>query len=112
MSTQGVKIEYDGELVAVDNDESEGGGMAVNAIFTLSTGVSCPVFGTGLAGQTGVEVWTDRDVLVRWNWAPPEIYKGIDEATGARIPYPITYPEMEFAEFSYLADSIRSMVRL
>ena len=130
---QGLTAEYG----AVDNDESEGDDnvtLRCNAILTLSNGVPCPVFGEGtpsrkftsntprclclrrsssdrlLVRTGGVDVWTDQDCLVRWDWAPPEIFKGID-ADGRRIPFPFDYPELEFSEFSYLADSIRSMLR-
>jgi predicted dehydrogenase len=110
----GLTMEYDGEMVAVDNDESdpENGGVALraNAMLTLSTGVPCAVFGADTPCR-GVDVWTDQDVLVRWDWAPPVVFQGIDVTTGRRVPLAIDYPEKEFAEFDYLADSIRSMLR-
>jgi hypothetical protein len=39
------------------------------------------------------------------------VFLGPDPVTNKRVPLEIDYPEKEFAEFSYLADSIRSMMR-
>lgn len=79
--------------------------LLINGIFQLSNGIQCPVFGSEGAkveveeGLPGVEVWTDEDVLVRWNrhGGPPFLYKG-KMASGARKPLDPQFPPHPYAE--------------
>jgi predicted dehydrogenase len=82
-------------------------GMIVNARFKMSNGLSVPVFGEKTP-YSGVDVWSE-DALVRWDWNPPEIYQGFDEA-GRRIKIERPYAPFEWDEFYYLGTSIRSFL--
>ncbi len=90
---------------ALDGDTDEG--LAINGFFRLSNGIECPVFGTETPYR-GVDVWS-ADSLVRWDWAPPEIYRGFDEA-GNRVRVDHQYAPYEWSEFRYLTTSIRSFI--
>ena len=57
-------------------------GLKVNARFRLTTGLECAVFSEPTPYQ-GADVWT-ADSMVRWNWGPPELYRGW-EADGSRV---------------------------
>lgn len=91
------------EALAKKDDE----GLIVNGVWRLSTGVECAVFGAATPGR-GVEVWTD-EALVRWDWGPPQIFKGFD-AEGKRLPFDPGYASYEWSQFSYLTGSIRSFI--
>jgi len=86
-----------------DNDA----GLNINGLFHMSSGIECAVFGTESQSK-GVDVWS-RDTLIRWNWAPPEIYKGFGE-NGARVRVDPGYQPYRWSEFYYLTGSIRSFL--
>ena len=92
---------------AMERDDDEG--LIVNGIFKMSNGMDCPVYGTGTeeSGQ-GIDVWTDT-TLIRWNWAPPQIFQGFD-AGGKRVPIEPHYQPYQWSEFEYLTGSIRSFL--
>ena len=56
------------EVLEGDGDS----GLIVNGMFKMSDGMEVPVFGEETP-YGGVDIWTE-DTLIRWNWAPPEIY--------------------------------------
>ena len=91
------------ETLAGGTDE----GLVVNGRFHLSNGMDCPVVGKETPYR-GVEVWSD-DALVRWDWAPPQIFSGFD-ANGARVLIDPGYASYPWAEFGYLGTSIRSFL--
>ena len=91
------------EALKSDNDE----GLIINGFFRLSNGLDCPVFGE-LTPSRGVDVWTD-DALLRWDWAPPEIYQGFD-ANGARVKVERAYTPLQYPHFTYMATSIMSFL--
>ena len=86
---------------------NEDTGLIVSGRFLLSTGFDCPVFGTRTP-LGGVDVWSD-EALVRWNWGPPEVYKGF-EANGARVRTEPIYESYQWSEFGYMTGSIRSFL--
>ncbi len=91
------------EALSAETDE----GLIINGRFSLTNGLECNVFGTPTPCR-GVDVWTD-ECLVRWDWNPPEIFKGYDRH-GNRIrlePNSSPYP---WREFGYLTGSIRSFL--
>ena len=91
------------EALKSDKDE----GLIINGHFRLSNGLICPVFGQKTPCH-GVDVWTD-DALVRWNWAPPEIYQGFDRS-GARLKVDRPYTPEQYPRFSYLGTTILSFL--
>jgi predicted dehydrogenase len=91
------------EALQADEDS----GLIIHGHFRLGNGVDCAVFGTATPHR-GVDVWTD-DALVRWDWAPPEIYQGFDEA-GARVRVDRPYTPLEYPRFTYLGTSILSFL--
>ena len=91
------------EALKSDKDED----LIIHGQFRLSNGLTCPVFGQATPVR-GVDVWTD-DSLVRWNWAPPEIYQGFDE-TGTRIKVDRPFKPEEYPRFSYLGTTIQSFI--
>ena len=91
------------EALAGDTDE----GLIIHGRFHLTSGIECSVFGTPTPYR-GVEVWSENG-LVRWDWAPPEIFQGYDEE-GARVPIDPDYPPYRWSEFGYLTGSIRSFL--
>ena len=90
---------------ALDAETDEG--LIINGRFQLTNGLECSVFGTPTPGR-GVDVWTDG-CLVRWDWGPPEIFKGYDQH-GNRIRLDPNYSPYPWSEFSYLMGSIRSFL--
>ena len=91
------------EALSAETDE----GLIINGHFQLTNGLACSVFGTQTPCR-GVDVWTD-ECLVRWDWNPPEIYKGYDQH-GNRIRLEPNYTPYPWNEFSYLTGSIRSFL--
>ncbi len=98
-------------------------GLNVNALFRMSRGPNCQVFGLtqpyGTRQLSGVDVWSE-DTLVRWKWAKPEIYRGTD-ASGARRPIDPQYRPFSWRSIldqvpglrkgdDYLVASIRSFI--
>ena len=83
-------------------------GLAINGVFRLSNGLHCQVF-SAATPYRGVEVWTNRDGLVRWDWDPPRLYSGCD-ATGCRRQLEIKYPPYQGSDFGYLTGTIRSFL--
>ncbi|MYC78825.1 Gfo/Idh/MocA family oxidoreductase [Candidatus Poribacteria bacterium] len=82
-------------------------GLIINGRFHLTNGLECSVFGTPTSCR-GVDVWTD-EYLVRWDWNPPEIFKGYD-SQGTRVRIDPNYSPYPWNEFSYLTGSIRSFL--
>ena len=91
------------EVMENDNDA----GLIVNGRFRMTNGLECSVFGIKTP-RGGVDVWSD-DALIRWDWAPPEIYGGFDER-GARVRIKPGYASYEWGQFGYLTGSIRSFL--
>ena len=90
---------------ALDADTDRG--LIINGEFRLSSGMRCSVFGAETP-CTGIDVWTD-DALVRWDWDPPEIYRGLD-ADGKRAKIDPGYDPYEWDEFGYLTGALRSLL--
>ncbi len=88
-------------------DDKTDAGLIICGRFHLTSGLHCPVFGNPTQCR-GADVWSE-DALIRWNWAPPEIYKGFD-ASGARIRIDPGYAPYEWSEFKYMTGSIRSFL--
>ena len=82
-------------------------GLIAHAHCRLSTGIDCAIFGTATPYR-GVDVWT-QDALVRWDWAPPEIYQGLD-AAGSRRRVDRPYSPVQYPRFTYLGTSILSFL--
>ena len=91
------------EALNAETDE----GLIINGLFQLTNGLTCSVFGTQTPCR-GVDVWTD-ECLIRWDWNPPEIFKGYDQ-NGNRIRLEPNYNPYPWNEFSYLTGSIRSFL--
>ena len=91
------------EALSAETDE----GLIINGRFSLTNGLECNVFGTPTPCR-GVDVWTD-ECLVRWDWNPPEIFKGYDRH-GNRIRLEPNYSPYPWREFGYLTGSIRSFL--
>ena len=91
------------EALNAETDE----GLIINGRFRLTNGLECSVFGTSSSCR-GVDVWTDQ-YLVRWDWNPPEIFRGYDRH-GKRIRLEPNYSPYPWSEFSYLTGSIRSFL--
>ncbi len=91
------------EALAGETDE----GLIIHGHFRMSSGLDCTVFGT-VTPRRGVEVWT-QDALVRWDWAPPEIFRGFDDE-GRRVRTDPGYAPYEWSEFGYLTGSLRSFL--
>ena len=91
------------EALNAETDE----GLIINGRFQLSNGLECNVFGTPTSCR-GVDVWTD-ECLIRWDWNPPEIFKGYDQH-GNRIQLEPNYNPYSWSEFGYLTGSIRSFL--
>ncbi len=91
------------ELLDSGNDD----GLRVNGRFRLTSGVECSVFSEPNPYQ-GADVWT-ADSLVRWNWGPPELYRGFeDDGTRKRLHH--EYAPYDWNQFGYLTGSIRSFI--
>ena len=82
-------------------------GLTLSTSFRLSNGMVCPGFGHATPFR-GVEVWSE-EALVRWDWAPPEIYQGFDDK-GQRTRVEVEYQPYEWDQFGYLTGSIRSFL--
>ena len=82
-------------------------GLTLSSMFRLSNGMECSGFGEPTPGR-GVDVWSEES-LIRWNWAPPEVYQGFDEH-GHRLHMNIAYAPYQWSEFGYLTGSIRSFL--
>lgn len=93
------------EALRGDTDE----GLIINGQLQLSNGHTCPVFGAPTPYR-GVDVWT-QDTLVRWNWDPPEIYRGLAE-DGSRRKLERAYAPLTYPQFSYLGTSILSFLEV
>ena len=91
------------EAMASDNDF----GLIIHGLFHMSNGLECQVFGTETPLR-GVDVWSDES-LIRWNWAPPEIYRGFDDK-GARVLIEPDYAPYEWSQWWYLTGTIRSFL--
>lgn len=98
-------------------------GLNVNALFNLSRGPDCQVFGLtqpyGQKQPSGVDVWS-KDALVRWRWKSPEIYLGFN-ASGERKQINPSYRPFAWRSIideipslrktnNYLVSSIRSFI--
>lgn len=106
------------EALAGDSDE----GLEINGVFRMTSGIDCQVFGRETPYR-GVDVWTD-DTLVRWDWAPPKVFRGGQaqggQAAGARKEIDPRYPAFPWKYIldrpglrntdNYLVCSIRSFV--
>jgi predicted dehydrogenase len=91
------------EALAAETDE----GLIVHGRFQMTSGLSCAVFGTPTPLR-GVDVWS-QDALIRWDWAPPEIFRGFDEG-GRRVRIDPEYAPYEWHEFGYLTGALRSFL--
>lgn len=91
------------EALHSDTDE----GLIISGQFQLSNGLTCSVFGEPTPYR-GVDVWTE-DTLVRWNWDPPEIYRGLAE-DGSRRRLERAYAPLAYPHFTYLGTSILSFL--
>lgn len=91
------------EALNAETDE----GLIINGRFQLTNGLECNVFGTPTQCR-GVDIWTEA-CLIRWDWNPPEIFKGCDPH-GNRIPFEPNYRPYPWSEFGYLTGSIRSFL--
>lgn len=91
------------EALATDCDQ----GLIINGRFHLTSGLECTVFGARTP-YGGADVWSE-EALIRWDWNPPEIYRGYD-ANGARVRIDAGYQPYPWSEFSYLTGSIRSFL--
>jgi predicted dehydrogenase len=83
--------------------EEDDAGLIIHARFTMSNGLSVPVF-ADVTPHGGVEVWT-ADALIRWEWDQTTIYAGSD-ADGRRTPLQRPFTPVAYPEFSYLGTSI------
>ena len=90
---------------ALEQEDDEG--LIIHGAFHLTSGIETLVFGTSTTCR-GVDVWSE-DALIRWDWAPPEIFKGYNEH-GKRIPIDPEYTAYPWNEFGYLTGSIRSFL--
>lgn len=92
-----------GELLSGETDE----GIMIHGVFRMTSGIDCVVFGTPTPLR-GVDVWSDEG-LVRWDWAPPQLFKGFD-SKGTRVEVEADYPDYRWSEFGYLTGSLRSFI--
>ena len=83
--------------------------VRMSALFTLrnsgsdnnaAAGINCPCFPNDTGSCRGVELVFD-DALVRWNWAPLELFRGTD-SSGQRKTAPTNYAPYRWSEFGYL----------
>lgn len=81
-------------------------GLNISGQFLLSNGLVCPVF-SGPTPCTGVDVWTDS-TLVRWDWAPPQIYR-LDSGAAA-VSVEADYDPVSDPVFGYMGTSMRSFI--
>tara|TARA_B100000686_G_scaffold347309_1_gene435708 strand:+ start:2240 stop:3331 length:1092 start_codon:yes stop_codon:yes gene_type:complete len=90
---------------ALDQNHDEG--LVINGRFLLSNGLQCQVFGQTTPSR-GVDVWSQNG-LVRWDWNPPEVYKGLTP-TGQRQRVEFEFEFYEWSQFYYLTSSLRSFL--
>ncbi len=90
---------------ALQSDVDEG--LFINGQFRLSNGITCPVYAHPTPLR-GVVVWTET-TLVRWDWAPPQIFQGFD-AKGQRLEIDPQYTPADYPEYTYLGTTIQSFV--
>ena len=88
-------------------EEEDDAGLAIHARFTMSDGLSVPVFAAETP-HSGVDLWTDA-ALIRWEWDATTIYAGSD-AAGRRVPLQRPFTPVEYPRFSYLGTSIGSFL--
>ena len=88
-------------------EEEDDAGLAIHARFTMSDGLSVPVFADETP-HSGVDLWTDA-ALIRWEWDATTIYAGSD-AAGRRVPLQRPFTPVEYPRFSYLGTSIGSFL--
>ena len=72
------------DVLESDTDD----GLTVNAVFTLSSGIQCPVFGMATplgALDGGIQVWSDDALISADSFALPKVFVGYDD-DGARVP--------------------------
>lgn len=93
------------EALHGDTDE----GLIINGLLQLTNGLTCAVFGEPTPYR-GVDVWS-RDALVRWDWAPPEIYRGMAD-DGRRKEIEHAYAPLAYPQFNYLGTSILSFLQV
>lgn len=82
-------------------------GLIVNGRFKMTNGMEVPVFGEDTP-YIGVDIWSE-DALVRWDWAPPEIYQGFDDS-GARVRIEAEYKPYQWDRFWYTTGALRSFL--
>ena len=69
----------------------------------------CPCFSSATS-LSGVEVRTDGGWTIRWDWAPPVLFKhSVDGSAQEEVP--VEYAPYEYSGFGYLTGSIRSLLR-
>jgi predicted dehydrogenase len=90
---------------ALEQEDDEG--LIIHGAFHLTSGLETLVFGTSTTCR-GVDVWSE-DALIRWDWAPPELFRGYNE-NGERIRIDPEYATYPWNEFGYLTGSIRSFL--
>jgi predicted dehydrogenase len=88
-------------------EKEDDDGLIIHGRFHFTSGLDCPVFGTATTCR-GVDVWSN-ETLIRWDWAPPDIFSGTD-ANGARLRIDPQYAPYPWSEFGYLTGSIRSFL--
>ena len=93
------------EALRGDTDE----GLIINGLLQLTNGLTCAVFGEPTPYR-GVDVWS-RDALVRWDWGPPEIYRGMAD-DGRRKEIERDYAPLAYPQFNYLGTSILSFLQV
>jgi predicted dehydrogenase len=98
-------VAWGGPQAALESDADTG--LMIHGRFRLTSGIECPVFG-GETPCRGVDVWTGES-LVRWDWDPPEIYRGFD-IEGSRIRIDPAYDPYAWSEFGYLTGALRSLI--
>jgi predicted dehydrogenase len=105
------------------DEKADDGGLNINGLFRMTSGINCQVFGLPRAfGSTkninGVDVWTE-DAMVQWHWGVPKIFQGTD-AKGVRKEIDPKYPAFPwpgviqlaglYKTADYLVSSIHSFI--
>ena len=104
------EVEKD-EAISIAKDamhKNEDTGIAINGSFKMENGILTNVYGLPTP-STGVDVWTDNS-LIKWAWAPPQIFNGFDNK-GNRIEIDPKYSPYKWSEFGYRTGSIRSLIK-
>jgi predicted dehydrogenase len=81
--------------------------ILIHGTFRMSSGIDCVVFGTPTPSR-GVDVWSEEG-LVRWDWAPPQLFNGFN-TQGGRVEIDPDYADYQWSEFGYLTGSLRSFL--